>query len=310
MNARDIAASLGLLLALYIASVALCVALGVVYCAWAKRRYGWQALNPAEQEAFAGLRMSGLSRLAGLLVEIGWQIVALTLRGAHDLRLLPMPRADPRGTPVLVVPGYVENAGTVWWLGRRLARAGFNAIVVEFPSTTCAIEQNVAYLGARIAEVRAAHGDRAVAVVAHSMGGVIARTLVLSRPDHGIRALVAIGSPFRGTHLARLGARLRVGHCVRQLVPGSDFMRRYPPSLPASVPLLSLIAPQENIVSPEASAVVEGAELRVLPMAYGHEAPLFVRSVCAEVETFLLARGVTRGADPAGVSEAALKTDE
>ena len=51
----------------------------------------------------------------------------------HQLHLLPPPRVDARGTPVLVIPGYIENAGTVWWLARRLARAGFNAILIEFP---------------------------------------------------------------------------------------------------------------------------------------------------------------------------------
>ena len=61
--------------------------------------------------------------------------------------------------------------------------------------------------------------------------------------------------------------------------------------------MLSLIAPQENIVSPEWSAVVKGAQLHLLAQPYGHEAPLFMRSVYAEVETWLRARGVERGAD-------------
>jgi hypothetical protein len=128
------------------------------------------------------------------------------------------------------------------------------------------------------------------------MGGLVTRTLLHSRDDHGVIAFVAIASPFRGTHLARIGARLRLGHCVGQMCPGSEFMQRFPPTLAARVPMLSMIAAQENIVSPEWSAVIAGAETRVLSEPWGHQAPLFMTEVHAHVEAWLLAHGVTRRA--------------
>jgi pimeloyl-ACP methyl ester carboxylesterase len=296
VNASEIVALIAALCALYVAGVALTVGAGMLYCAWAARRYGGAGLGTAagDAPALAAPRLSALSRARGLCVEVFWQAFALILRGAQELRLLRKLHGDARCTPLLVLPGYVENAGTMWWLGRRLERAGYNVYLVEFPSTTCAIEQNVAYLAAVIEQIRVNSGGARVAVVAHSMGGVITRTLMLSRQDHGVHTLVAIGSPFRGTHLARLGARLRIGHCVGQIVPGSDFLRRFPPSQPCPVPTLSLIAPQENIVTPIYSAVVAGARVHVLSDAYGHEAPLFSHSVFREVEAWLDAQGVTR----------------
>jgi pimeloyl-ACP methyl ester carboxylesterase len=297
LNATYIAEVIAAFLALYLFGVAITVWAGARYCAWAARRYGDAGMAPAPDDlgVFSPSRMSRYMRLRGLMLEIGYQALAFMLRAAHEVRLLRAPRGDARGTPVLVVPGYVENAGTMWWLGRRLARSGFNVKLLEFPSTTCAIEQNVAYLGACIEQIRADSGARGVAVVAHSMGGVIARTLVLSRKDHGVSTLVAIGSPFRGTHLARLGARLRIGHCVGQIVPGSDFLRRYPPTVPCPVPTLSMVAVQENIVTPPWSAVIAGATIHVLGEPYGHEAPLFVREVAAEIERWLDANGTARG---------------
>lgn len=309
MGAGDVALACLALLFGYVIAVAITVAAGALYCLWAARHYGALGMQstPDDLRAFAP-RPALSARLHGLMVEIACQAFAFLLRAARDLRLLRAPVADPRSTPVLVVPGYVENAGTMWWLARRLARAGFNVTLVEFPSTTCAIEQNVAYLAACIEQVRAARGGEPVAVVAHSMGGVIARTLMLSREDHGVRTLVAIGSPFRGTHLARLGARLHVGHCVGQVVPGSDFMRRFPPTLACPVPILSLIAPQENIVTPLWSAAIEGARIHVLAQFYGHEAPLFVRAVSDEIQAWLLAHGVTRAlAADGGRSEPAAR---
>jgi pimeloyl-ACP methyl ester carboxylesterase len=296
VSGSEIASGFVVLCALYVGAIAVTVTAGVLYCAWAARRYedAGMGADAAHLHGFDRIRHSGLARARGLIVEIGWQSFAFVLRAAYELRMLPRLSGNAHCTPVLVLPGYVESGGTMWWLGRRLLRAGFNVILVEFPSTTCAIEQNVAYLAAVIEQLRVDSGGTRVAVVAHSMGGVITRTLTLSRDDHGVHTLVAIGAPFRGTHLARLGARLRIGHCVGQIVPGSDFLRRFPPTQPCPVPTLSLIAPQENIVTPLYSAVIAGAQLRVLSEPYGHEAPLFVRAVFDEIEAWLLGQGVTR----------------
>jgi hypothetical protein len=134
---------------------------------------------------------------------------------------------------------------------------------------------------------------------------VITRALMLTHDDHGVHTLVAIGSPFRGTHLARLGERLHIGHCVGQLVPGSAFLQRFPPTTPCPVPTLSLIAPQENIITPVYSALIAGAEVRVLAEAYGHAAPLFTSGVYREVERWLVAQGVTRALRPSAAPAAA-----
>jgi pimeloyl-ACP methyl ester carboxylesterase len=195
----------------------------------------------------------------------------------------------------LVLPGYTENSGTMWWLGRKLARAGFHPILLDFPSTLHRIEDNVEFLRARIAALRAQLGGAAIPVVAHSMGGLITRTLIHTHADHGVLTLVAIASPFRGTRLARIAMRLGLrGHCLGQMIPGSEFLRRYPPSLPCKVPILSMIACQENIVVPEWSAVVTDADVRVLSQPWGHQAPLFVDEVSTQVERWLLRYGVTR----------------
>jgi pimeloyl-ACP methyl ester carboxylesterase len=278
--------------ALFLAGIGLVVLSGVLYCSWAKRN---DAMDADQASAFAGVRVSFVHRLWALLVEVVYQAISLVLRTLHAWRLLPAPSGAPGHTPVLLVPGYTENAGTMLPLALRLARAGFNPILIDFPSTLHRIESNADFLARRVAEVRSVTAPGApVAVVAHSMGGLITRTLLHSRDDHGVIAFAAIGTPFRGTHMARLGAALRLGHCLTQMCPGSEFMQRFPPSLPPRVPTLSLIACQENIISPEWSAVIAGAETRVLSEPWGHQAPLFMNEVYRHVERFLLAHGVTR----------------
>ena len=288
--------------ALYLMCVGCVVVFGVLFCAWAKRG---EPMDDDQARAFAGVSPAWWHRLWALLVEIVYQAISLVFRTVHGWRLLPLLAGGADATPVLVVPGYTENAGTMWPLAFRLARAGFNPILVDFPSTLHRIETNAEFLAVRIAEIRAAHGGAKVAIVAHSMGGLISRTLIHTRDDHGVIAFVAIGSPFRGTHLARLGAYFQLGHCLSQMTPGSEFMRRFPPSLPPKVPTLSMIAPQENIITPEWSAVIAGAEVRVLSQPWGHQAPLFVPEVYLQLERWLLENGVTR-AGAAGPAARAL----
>jgi pimeloyl-ACP methyl ester carboxylesterase len=278
---------------LFVVVTAASVTGGVLYGAWIKRG---EVMDADQTRLFGGVRASLLRRVWGLTVEIGCQMVALGLRALHDLKLLPPSRCrDASCTPVLVLPGYTENSGTMWWLGRRLSRAGFYPMLVDFPSTLHRIEDNVEFLRLTIATLRSKLGLAAIPVVAHSMGGLITRTLLHTHADHGVLTLIAIASPFRGTHLARIGRWLGLrGHCLGQMVPGSDFLKRYPPTLRCEVPILSLMAFQENIVVPEWSAVVADAEVRVLSRPWGHQAPLFAGEVYTQVEGWLLHHGVTQ----------------
>ena len=274
------------------AGVALVVAAGALYGAWIKPQEG---MDQDQARLFHGVRASLPRRAWGLCVEVWYQILSLILRTLHSFRALPALECDAGCVPVLVLPGFTENAGTMWWLARRLARAGFYPVLVDFPSTLHRIEQNVEFLRLFISSLRAKVGGEPIPVVAHSMGGLITRTLIHSHADHGVRTLVAIASPFRGTRLARIGTRLGLrGHCLGQMIPGSEFMQRFPPSLPCDVPILSLIALQENIVVPEWSAVVADAEVRVLERPWGHQTPLFAGEVYQQVEAWLLNYGVTR----------------
>ncbi|MDD9937832.1 MAG: alpha/beta fold hydrolase [Myxococcales bacterium] len=270
------------------------VALFTLYGQTLKR---WNPKDAAQAAVFADVAPSVWLRLPALLVEGACQTMAFTLQALHTLRVLPPPRGPAGGTPLVLLPGYTENEGTIWWLSRRFARAGFTVYPITFPSTFHALERNMAFLHQRVREIRARHGGERVAVVAHSMGGVITRALTLSEPDHGVKALVAFASPFRGTNLAPPGALLRMGRSVAQMRAGSDFNRQYGPERELPVPALGVIAPQENIVTPEWSIVVAGVDVRVLSMPWGHEAPLFMRTPFELTRRWLLDHGVRRGGE-------------
>jgi len=280
-----------LLVVVYGASVAAVVIGGVLLGLFVRRAAARTAdVHASHREAFALDRgIAVLDRLRGLGFEVACQSLVFGMQGLHFLGLLPSLRRDERRTPVLVLPGYTEDSGAMWWTARGLALRGHNPVLVDFPSTFAPIERNVDFLAGRIAEMRARYDGRPVLVLAHSMGGLIARALLHERSDHGIAALVAIASPFQGTPTARLGAAFGLGASVRQMQPGSDLLRRYPPELGCPVPTLCAVARQEHIVMPEWTATVAGAQFEVVPEAYGHTAPLLLSSVLDRAAAFLAA---------------------
>ncbi len=269
---------------LYVSTVGCFVVGGCLISAW----YGRLVSQDADQaRVFADAHVGWAARVRGVVEETLWQSLATLTQTLYRFGLLRLPSGPLGGTPVVVLPGYTENPGTLWWLVRRLARAGFEPIAIEFPSTLDPIEDNAAFLAQRLREIRAARGGVEVAVVAHSMGGLVTRTLLLGDPGHGVRTLVAIASPFRGTLMARIGERVSGAASCKDMTPGSDYLRRHGPERVTGVPILSIVALQENIVCPAWSTVLPEAKHVVLPHAWGHEAPLFADETFRIIERWL-----------------------
>ena len=125
---------------------------------------------------------------------------------------------------------------------------------------------------------------RSVDIVAHSMGGIVAR-LALLTPGFGCRihTLVTLSSPHQGTELARYAATLK----IKALRPSSDLYKQLNQQVPwnreSHLPrLVCLWTPKDLILLPPTSAVIEGAEERCVPTS-SHLGYLFKPEVWKEV---------------------------
>lgn len=236
-----------------------------------------------------------LTRGLWLLIEGFWQSASFLLQGWHLVRRRrppPLPR-EPAASPVLLVAGYLENSGQMYVLGARLRRAGFLVVHRDLPSTLHSVERNARWLGDEVRAVLAATGAEKAAIVAHSMGGVIGRTLVHLDPCAPVTAVVSIASPHRGTRMGRLG----LGPSARDMCPGSAHCARYPSPRASAcdVPVHSLVGFQEDIVSPYWSSLLDGeGDNVVLDVPAGHVAPLFLPSVARQVVRWLDDAGTRR----------------
>lgn len=132
--------------------------------------------------------------------------------------LLPEDKPVGPGIPVVMVHGLYHNR-TAWRIMKsRLKRAGFaNLHTYQYNSFTRDFEPAVLGLLRKLDSLSIDRPDGKVVLVGHSLGGLVCRC-VAGNPQYRdrIAALVTLGSPHKGSDLARLGGN----RMARDLIPG------------------------------------------------------------------------------------------
>jgi pimeloyl-ACP methyl ester carboxylesterase len=155
----------------------------------------------------------------GLLLErLGWGIFFLE-------------PYDHNRIPVLLVHGAGGYPQEWDFLTSRMDRARFQPWVFQYPSGM-RIQAAVCGLSDMVEELKARYGFRELVVIAHSMGGLVARGAIHRSSGFSwvddVRLLVTISTPWLGQDAARLG----LGHSPYivpswiDLAPGSEFLFR------------------------------------------------------------------------------------
>jgi pimeloyl-ACP methyl ester carboxylesterase len=111
---------------------------------------------------------------------------------------------------VVTVHGLWMHVGSMVVLQRRLESQGFRVHAFGYPSVTHALTDNAAALAAFIEQVP---GD-VVHLVAHSLGGVLIRTMLERAAPARLGRIVMLGSPLRGSRIGARTARLPGGRRI------------------------------------------------------------------------------------------------
>jgi predicted alpha/beta hydrolase family esterase len=224
--------------------------------------FGWRALLVLATFPLGGRRRPA-ARL-WLAETTAFSRAYLAMTGEPLLTLLDrararLPSAAAPGasrTPVtarlVFVHGWCCN-GAVWRpLLRAWRRAGGSApVVVTLAPVLGDIDAMARHLE-RCVAAQCADG-RPLLVVAHSLGGLVARRWLQQHGATGVLGLVTVGTPHAGTTLARFGP----GLAARQMRPGSDWLRRLDRdgSIDSgAVPLTCVWSPVDSFISPAESA--------------------------------------------------------
>jgi pimeloyl-ACP methyl ester carboxylesterase len=173
--------------------------------------------------------------------------------------------------PVLLVHGVLCNRAVWGPLQRRLRAAGFAPIrAVNLEPPAAEIDAVAVQLQSELAALRRESQGRRVAVVAHSMGGLVARAAMRRGASDSISQLITLGTPHHGSVLARFVP----GPAGEQFQPRSPWLQALnaQESLSA-VPVTSIYSEHDNLIAPAQSAILEGAESLAL-RSLGHFAML------------------------------------
>ena len=198
-------------------------------------------------------------------------------------QLVPPARVQGR-RGVVFVHGFFCNRG-LWtpWL-RQLQGSGHAFVAVNLEPVFCSIDDYVPLVEDAVRRITDATGQRPL-LVCHSMGGLVARAwLKRMKADARVHHVVTIGTPHRGTWLARFGH----GHNGRQMRLQSDWQTQLDHEIPAGRPALFTCwySNCDNIVFPASTATLPGARNRLIRGA-AHVQLAFVPQVMQETLALL-----------------------
>lgn len=181
--------------------------------------------------------------------------------------LMPDPPPAPAALPVLLLHGVGCNAAVWTTLRRHLDAQGLGPVyALSYGPPFAAIETFAEQVAAKIAAIERATGAAQVVIVAHSMGGLVARSYLRAYGPAHVRRLVSIGTPYAGSRHAWLMS----GPPLAQMRPGSAYLRALE-TLDASeraVPMVSIWSWHDSMVTPQTSSRLGDADIVLSGIAH------------------------------------------
>jgi triacylglycerol esterase/lipase EstA (alpha/beta hydrolase family) len=210
---------------------------------------------------------AGLARVA--LVELGAVLLLMllwplwmVLGSSYQLAEPDDGRTSGTRHPVILLHGFFMNRTQWVWLGRRLAARGIGPLYGTSYFTPQPVRQSAAHLADFIERVRQREHAQKVDIVAHSLGGVVARYYIDRLGGAGkVGRLVTLGSPHKGTLLGRLG--LGLVPSARELMHGSPLLDELRVARPGISYTSVWSRADAIIIPPESSSIAPLGEDRV-----------------------------------------------
>lgn len=192
----------------------------------------------------------------------------------------------PQDTAVVLIPGYLERPGAFLKLKQELKDAGFAVFLYRPEQFFSSVGYHTHKVCELVSEIKNTHGFKRIALIGHSMGGVIARHAAQSelKADDSLVAIATIASPNHGTIMSHLG----IGQCVNELVPESDFLIALNSQYGELSHKTVCFQADFDLLVPTQSAQVKGATNIVVPNT-GHMTILDCSAVSQTMARFISA---------------------
>lgn len=181
--------------------------------------------------------------------------------------------------PILFIHGLLHNGSAFAWLKQQLGLRGWRHfremnLSTAFHSIPAMAEQTAQ----AVARMQRKYNTRQIDIVAHSMGGLVARyylQMLGGDQEGSVRWLVTLGTPHRGTRLSNYAF---LSH-LRELGPTSQTIRSlHECPIPAKTKVLSISGNLDVMMWPRDCARWEGVR-HIHLNGVGHAGLLFSRRV-------------------------------
>jgi pimeloyl-ACP methyl ester carboxylesterase len=181
----------------------------------------------------------------------------------------PLPPAHPDcghasgHAPVLLLHGLFDNRSVFTLLRHSLRSHGWAHVhAINYNPTAADLHAAAVLLGRHVVHARRVYGGEQVAIVGHSLGGLVARYYVqlLGGHEH-VHSVVTLGTPHAGTLSALPLYPIPI---ARQLLPGSPVFE----ALGAPAPLcgtrfLAFWGDRDPVILPPGNALLRHPDLRL-----------------------------------------------
>jgi pimeloyl-ACP methyl ester carboxylesterase len=214
------------------------------------------------------------TRLAALPFELAAHSVRrLTTRHNHALPPDPdAPQPTGAGMPVLLVHGLIERGSDFTPLRQGLGDSAGPCVAVHYSAFGPDLRHTARILGDQVQQMRARSGGQPVAVIGHSLGGLIARYYVQRLGgDAHVPLVITLATPHGGTAAALWAPPHPL---LRQLRPGSELLTELAAPAPGCrTRFVAFYSDLDEVVIPADRARIDHPDLRahnVLVHGVGH----------------------------------------
>jgi triacylglycerol esterase/lipase EstA (alpha/beta hydrolase family) len=224
----------------------------------------WVYRSPRPQEMRIG---------AGETLRLFWDemwAIAGSSRHMALYRLLPGdPPPAPARSPVLLLHGVLCNAGSMHDLRSALVARGIHPVyTLSYGPPLASIDSFVDHVASKIDAILADTGARQVAIVGHSMGGLVARAYLRRHGSAKVGTVITIGTPHNGS----VHAWLFPGVSLGQLRPSNAWLAGLNRARTGnSARIVSVWSWHDSMVAPQTNARLDGAE-NIALSGIGHNA--------------------------------------
>ena len=109
---------------------------------------------------------------------------------------------NPLGLPVLLIHGYGCNSGYWYPLSKKLLHAGITHYAIDMEPVFGGIDDYIPQIQQAIVKLCDETNSDRIIILAHSMGGLVARAYLRTHENSHIARIITLGTPHHGTVLA------------------------------------------------------------------------------------------------------------